>query len=86
MGTPKHMTSPSPLQVMGRFMVAPALILAILSGCMFFDEIDRCLDRGGRWDDATDACKLDAQSTDAASVREAQTTATVFLRVGRAGT
>lgn len=45
--------------------------LAIFSGCMFFDEPDRCLDRGGRWNDATDACELHEQQGGEASVNEA---------------
>lgn len=45
--------------VVGRYLLIPALSITILSGCMFFDEIDRCLDRGGMWNDTKGICEFD---------------------------
>lgn len=58
MDAPQPMSSPIRLQFLGRLVIVSAMISAALGGCMFFDEIDRCLDRGGRWNHATDACEL----------------------------
>ena len=53
----KHLTSSSPVQTMVRLVLAHATVLVILGGCIFFDEIDRCLDRGGEWNDAANTCE-----------------------------
>lgn len=58
----------SPVANPGRLALASAMSLVILSSCMFFDQVDRCLDRGGRWNDATDACELQEQPGVEASV------------------
>lgn len=67
----------SPFLVVGRLVLASALSLAVLGGCMFFDEVDRCLDRGGRWNDATETCVFDEQSGAGASVDDVKSTSYV---------
>jgi hypothetical protein len=42
-------------------MGRPAKVLSLfflLSGCTFW-EIDKCLDRGGRWDEAKQQCQFE---------------------------
>ncbi len=66
-----------------RYLLALGMMVGIVGGCMFFDEIDRCLDRGGRWNDTNDACELGKRRGDEASVSEALRTTDVLV-VGRA--
>ena len=53
----KNVTASLPLEMVIRIVLAYVTVLIMLSGCMFFDEIDRCLDRGGTLNDATNTCE-----------------------------
>ncbi len=48
----------SPHLIVGRLVLVATISIAMLGGCIFFDEIDRCLDTGGRWNHTTDTCEL----------------------------
>lgn len=62
---------PSALLGVGGLVLVSALGIAILGGCMFFDEVDRCLDRGGAWNETTEACELHERPEGEASASEA---------------
>ena len=63
---------PSSILTIRRLMLVPAIGIVVLTGCMFFDEIDGCLDRGGRWNDTTEACEFHQQSPNGKPAGEAQ--------------
>lgn len=71
------MTSTSRFKVFVRLVLVPAMMVAVLGGCMFFDEIDRCLDRGGGWNVETGACELHEQPGDEEAAFEAPTTSCI---------
>jgi hypothetical protein len=52
----------SPHLIVGRLVLVATMSIAMLGGCVFFDEIDRCLDAGGRWNHTTDTCEREEKS------------------------
>jgi len=40
-----------------RHLVTWLMFTVALSGCVFFDDMDRCLDSGGRWNVQTKSCE-----------------------------
>lgn len=51
---------------LGAFVLV-GLLTTMATGCMFFDDVDRCLDAGGEWSDATGTCLHDERDAAARS-------------------
>lgn len=52
-------------------LVLGAVFTVVVTGCAFLDDVDRCLDAGGSWSDATRTClHHEPASPDRAIARE----------------